>query len=237
MKDSDRSGLAQRFGSEGARQYDRRIRTVVPGYEGLHEMARSLLEHYIGIRARLLIVGSGTGSEIVHLGERNPGWRFTGVDPSVDMVSFSKQRLSEQGLLERVELHTGFTDELTPSDPYDAASLIFVMHFLPDDGQKLELLHSISARLNPGAPLILADAYGDETSEQYTNFVAVWKRWQLSSSLPSDNTEELFRRFPARFHFIPEERILELLSEAGFVDIKPFYSALLFGGWIAHRIG
>lgn len=33
----------------------------------------------------------------------------------------------------------GLVPELPSSEPYDAAILILVMHFLPDDGQKLEL--------------------------------------------------------------------------------------------------
>jgi tRNA (cmo5U34)-methyltransferase len=38
-------------------------------------------------------------------------------------------------------------------------------------------------------------------------------------------------------HYVTEERILELLKNAGFDRVTHFYRALLFGGWIAERAG
>lgn len=153
MEDKSKSDAKHRFDSEGAQIYEHRIPMVVPGYEALHSMAYSLLQLDLEEQARLLIVGAGTGMEIVHLGEDNPGWRFTGVDPSADMVAVARRRVMESGLSGRVELHASFAQELPASESYDAATLILVMHFIPDDGEKLELLRSISARLAPGAPL------------------------------------------------------------------------------------
>jgi tRNA (cmo5U34)-methyltransferase len=60
--------MARHFDSEGARKYDHRIRKVMPGYEVLHGLARSLLRLDLKERAHLLIVGAGTGMEVVHLG-------------------------------------------------------------------------------------------------------------------------------------------------------------------------
>lgn len=175
MKDESEPIITRRFDRQGARQYEHRIRAVVPGYEALHEMVRSLLQHHLGETGHLLVVGSGTGTEIAYLGEGSAGWRFTGVDPSADMVSVSRRRVAERGLSERVELHTGFVHELPTSTLYNAATSILVMHFIPDDGRKLDFLRSVSARLELGAPFILADMHGDKTSGRFTSFIAAWK--------------------------------------------------------------
>lgn len=235
MEDKGKSDAGHRFDSEGAQIYDHRIRTVVPGYEALHRMAYSLLQLDLGEQARLLIVGAGTGMEIMHLAEDNPGWRFTGVDPSADMVAIARRRVTNSGLSERVELHTGFAHELPTSEPYDAATLLLVMHFVPDDGGKLELLRSISARLKPGAPFVLADAHGDRTSDRFARFMAAFKRLQIALGKTTEEVEEMFQRFPSDVHFATEERTMALLHEAGFEHVEPFYGAMLFGGWIARR--
>lgn len=229
--------MARHFDSEGTRKYDHRIRKVMPGYEVLHGLARSLLRLDLKERAHLLIVGAGTGMEVVHLGEDNPGWRFTGVDPSTDMLAVARRRMVKGGLSGRVELHAGFAQELPASESYDAATLILVMHFIPDDGEKLELLRSISARLAPGAPLILADLHGDKNSDRFARFIAAWRRRQLTLGMTSDDVKEMFEHLLSNVHFVPEERIVGLMYEAGFGDIEPFYGAFLLGGWVARRAG
>jgi tRNA (cmo5U34)-methyltransferase len=221
------------FGGEQVQNYDRGIRKMVPGYEALHSMARSLLRLDLEDRASLLIVGAGTGTEILGLGEGNPGWRFTGVDPSSDMLAIARKRVAERGFQNRVELHTGFVYELPASPPHDAATAILVMHFLPDDGQKLDFLRSISARLKPGAPLILADLHGDETSARFAHFIATWRERQLALGMAREDVDEAFRTMSSHVHSVPEGRIVALMHEAGLHSVERFYNALLFGGWIA----
>ncbi len=234
MEDKRKSDAARNFDSEGAQNYEHRIRLVVPGYEALHSMANSLLHLDLGEQSRLLIVGAGTGMELVHLGKSNPRWRFTGVDPSADMLAVARQRVMEEGLSERVTLHAGLAHELPASEPYDAATLILVMHFVPDNGEKLELLRSISAQLKPGAPFVLADLHGDRTSDRFVRFIAAWRRRLIALGMATEEVEERFRVL-SDVYFVPEERITALLHEAGFDHVELFYSALLFGGWVARR--
>lgn len=227
--------IEERFGGEVAGKYDRGIRMTALGYEALHDMARSLLRLDLGEGARLLIVGAGTGAEILGLAEKEPTWSFTGVDPSPDMTAVARRRVAESGLADRADLRVGYLHDLPTSQPYDAATALLVMHFLPDDGRKLELLRSISERLHPGAPLVLADLHGDETSASFARFLAAWRLRQRAAGMEEKDVEEMFRDLRAVVRFVPEERIVALMREAGFDGVERFYNALLFGGWIARR--
>ena len=213
----DRGSLdaARRFDSERARKYDCQIRVAIPGYEALHGMACSLLQLDLGEQARMLIVGAGTGTEILYLGESNPRCLFTGVDPSSDMISVARRRVAEGGLSGRVRLHAGLTHELPALELYDAATSILVMHFVPDDGEKLRLLRSISARLKPGAPFVLADLHGDLNSDRFARFVAAWKRRQMALGMTGEEVEGLFRNILSEIRFVPENRITALIDARG----------------------
>jgi tRNA (cmo5U34)-methyltransferase len=227
--------IEERFNKEHAAKYDEGIRKSIPGYDALHEMVRALLRLELGREARVLVVGAGTGAEIVGLGAEEPGWSFIGVDPSPDMVSIARERVAEAGLAERTTLRAGYAHELPPAEPYDAATALLVTHFLPDDGQKLELLQEISSRLGPGAPFVLADLHGEPGSARFERFFGAWKLWQLSRGVEREGIEEKFRELPKVVHFVSEERILALLREAGFDGIERFYTALPFGGWLAQK--
>jgi tRNA (cmo5U34)-methyltransferase len=228
------------FDRERASQYDLDIRKAIPGYEFLHSMAQSLLQTNLHESARLLIVGSGTGMELVNYSQLNPGWTLTGVEPSSEMVAIAKSELINQGLQEQVNLHTGYVNSLPETEPMDAATLMLVMHFLPDDGAKLQLLQDIAQRLKPGAKFILADLYGDQTASYFSQLIKAWQALYFNQ-LDEETRAKAETNFPASIknsiYFVPEARIIKLLQMAGFSQVSKFYQAFLFGGWIAQYTG
>jgi tRNA (cmo5U34)-methyltransferase len=224
---------AKFFDRDRAQGYDQRIRKAIPGYEALHSMAATLLQLDLQQDARILIVGAGTGAEILTLSAAHPQWQLTGVDPSPEMVAIAQQQVIENGLSDRVQLHLGFTHELPESELYDAATLMLVMHFVPDNGEKLQLLQSIAQRLKPRAPLILADIYGNKTSAQFAHLMAAWKHRMLALALPPEKVGAQFQFIMSELNVVPEARIGELLQQAGFQAIGRFYTALVYGGWVA----
>ena len=226
----------QHFDDQKAEAYDRVIRQVVPGYDVLHEMIKVVLDHYVEkTKAHLLSVGCGTGVELVTMGEEFPNWSFTGVEPASAMASVAQANVEIQQLSDRCKVIEGYVDDLDGDMQFDAASLILVMHFVPDDGSKEVLLRSIAQRLKPGAPLILADLHSDTEGERFKKFLDVWRDWQLHKGMPEHIVDRGFEHVVRDIQFINEERILELLHSAGFKTIEPFYGAFLFGGWIAWK--
>ncbi|VEP11754.1 conserved hypothetical protein [Hyella patelloides LEGE 07179] len=228
------------FDRDRASQYDLDIRKAIPGYQALHSMAQSLLQTSLHTSARLLVVGSGTGMELINYCQQNPQWILTGVDPSSEMMAIAKQELINQGFLEQVALHLGYLDTLPKTEPMDAATLMLVMHFIPDDGSKLKLLKNIAHRLKPGAELILADLFGDISLPYFVKLMQSWKELyfsQLDETARIKAEENFQNSINNSIYFVPEARIIELLQTAGFSKITKFYNAFLFGGWIAEYTG
>ena len=143
-------------------------------------------------------------------------------------------QIAKEGFTERVKLHQDYIDSLPETKVYDAATLILVMHFIPDDGAKLLLLQNIAKRLKSGATLILADLHGDRSYDSFQKLFSTWKNFYFNRlGNVSVEDENNFRQAIDSIHFIPESRIFTLLRGAGFNDIIRFYNAFLFGGWTA----
>ncbi|MCC0177148.1 methyltransferase domain-containing protein [Waterburya agarophytonicola K14] len=228
------------FDRDRANQYDLDIRKAIPGYEALHSMTQSLLATSLSPTANLLIVGSGTGMELINYCQQKPQWSLTGVDPSLDMMEIAKQELDRRKLLERVNLHTGYLNTLPVTELMDAATLILVMDFIQDDGSKLQLLKNIANHLKPGAEFILADLYGEKSAAYFAKFKQAWQTLYFSQ-LDDTGKAKAEQNFEASIensiYFISEARIIELLNIAGFSQVTKFYNAFLFGGWTAKYTG
>ncbi len=213
--------------------YEGLARTVIPGYLSSFRQALALLQGRLAPDAHVLVVGAGTGIEIVTLKTAEPEWRCTGVDPSEQMIDIARRRVAEAGL-DQVEIRHGYVDDLEESD-FSAATCFNVMHFLPDDGAKQGLLESIARRLEPGAPLVLFDLHGDRSTPEGAEQYAAWRRYWEIRGMEAEARESFEAELEAGIHWVSEQRILELLAGTGFVEVQRFFRGLLYGGWIATR--
>lgn len=62
------------------------------------------------------------------------------------MLDTAAEHLKANGLLERTQLLLGTVDDLPVDAAYDAAILIGVLHHMPGDEPKMNLLRSIQTR-------------------------------------------------------------------------------------------
>lgn len=223
------------FDGDYGRQYDSIIRLVFPAYEELFPIALAMLAAELPEDAQLLIVGAGTGKEIATFAARRPGWSFTGVDPSQQMLDRAAKRVRAAGIAHRVTLHCGYVADLPDGRRFDAATLVCVMHFLRDDGGKQALLEDVAARLAPGAPLLLVDANGAAGTPALERMMRAWMWYVRDQGLTAAEQRAYEQHVRDGVVLVPDERLRALLGEAGFDDPVRFFSAFVFDGWIARR--
>jgi tRNA (cmo5U34)-methyltransferase len=221
--------------AKGAAGYDQRIRNTFPFYETIHPTMNAMLRGLVRSDGQLLIVGAGTGAEILEFGKTNPDWRFLGVDPAQPMLDLAKEKIETAGLSERAAFFQGYVDDLPTGTLYDGATLGMVMHFVADDGTKLKILRAIASHLKLGAPLVLMDAYGDLTTTESQLLLAAWKHQQNLAGLKWEQVESGMKERMQGIHFVSGTRIEQLLAEAGFHRAQRFFQIFMLGGWIAFR--
>jgi len=182
-------------------------------------------------------VGCGTGKEIEHLAPARPRWRFSAVDPSLRMVEATARVVERLGAGHRVELSHGYVSDLPAGPSFDAATVINVLHFLPDGGPKQELLSDVAERLVPGGTLGLFDLHGDPSSESFTTLWSGWLAFMEHRGLRGADRDRFVERLEQGIEFVPEARILEMSSAVGLGLEARFFGGFLYGGWLLRREG
>ena len=236
MTDKPQDGNFDKTPPVGVEEYDSAIRSFCGAYEEIFKLSYCCLKAALPQLARVFVVGAGTGMEITEFAPLNPEWSFVGVDPSAKMLFLARKKMSEKKIRNKIRLVQGYVDDLTDKEGFDGATCILVMHFLKDDGSKLDLLKSISQRLKPGAPLTLVDGCGKPGSRAFKENLKAWKQYPVLHGLKPDYVEKAFSQTIMKMvQFVPESRILELLKEAGFTNVFKYYSGFLYSGWTAYK--
>lgn len=219
------------FDAERAAGYDDRIRRLAPGYDVLHDLIASVASTQLPDDAHLLVVGAGTGTEIVTLGQTQPEWQFTAVDPSAEMLAQCRDRVAAAGLDARVTYVQERVEDLSTDVRFDGATSVFVAHFIPDPAEKRRYFRTIARQLRPGAPLLLADLFEGPSGEAFAPLLAAWRRALRQASTSAKEVERIFDRMDRQIDFVSEDALAQVLSEAGFDAPVRFYQSLLWGGW------
>jgi tRNA (cmo5U34)-methyltransferase len=224
-------------------EYEQTVKRVNVGYE-LTFLVTECFLHALGKSdLHLLVIGAGGGAEIERFLPQNPGWKITGVDPSHQMLEQARAKVAAFDLGERVTLVQGTVEHLAPETRFDAATCLYVLHFLPDDA-KLALLRTVRNRLQPGAPLYLISGVRvDETNFGVTNpqlradFLGAWQHYGEVMGMPREHMAGIVAHLAEQMsqpQVATADRVQEFLHEAGFSYVAPFCSLLgAMYGWIA----
>lgn len=220
-----------RFHGAGVADYDARMPRRVPGYELLHLLTMAQMIQRLPGPADVLVVGAGTGQEVLRLAQARPDWRFTATDVSADMLALARQNFGEAGIADRVRMHVGPLDTLDADQGYDAALLILVAHFVPHDGRKQALFEAVARRLKPGAPLLFADlmvaADGWERPAH--------KHACMTLGLSEEAADAVLKGFESDFHSLDETELKAVLARSGFSAPAAYFRALGFAAYATTR--
>jgi tRNA (cmo5U34)-methyltransferase len=223
------------FDEERAAAYDERIRRLAPGYDVLHDALASVAGSLLGDDAHVLVVGAGTGTEIVRLAQVRPGWRFIAVDPSTEMLDQCRKRIEAEELGPRVEYRCDRVEALSEVSRFDAATSMFVAHFIQDRDAKRRFFRAVARRLQPRAPFLLADLYKCSSGEALEQLTAAWRRAVRRAGMDAEVVENAFDRMERQIDFVPEDELARILDETGFSAPTRFYQCFLWGAWWSQK--
>ena len=215
---------------EFVRRYAQGPTLFVPGYEHMQRMAAQLIRERIGWTGKILVLGAGGGLELEAFAFRSPQWTFVGVDPAEEMLKAAQDRIDQAAASERVAWHHGYIFDAPPG-PFDAATCMLTLHFVPDDGAKERTLVEIRKRLKPGAPFVLVNLCIDFALPESAIALARYRDFALESGADSERVSATCDRAKNVLQLVSAGRDEELLQAAGFAKPELFYAAHSWRGW------
>lgn len=212
------------------RRYAQGPTAFVPAYAHMQRMAAQLIRERIGDTGQLLVLGAGGGLELEAFATLSPHWSFLGVDPAEAMLAAAQERIRAMGASERVDWHHGYIFD-APAGPFDAATCLLALHFVPDDGAKERTLREIRRRLKPGAPFVLVDLCIDLAAPDAAIALNRYREFALESGAERELVETTCGRLVNVLQLVSAARDEELLGVAGFSQVELFYAGLSWRGW------
>jgi len=215
------------FENERATGYNQFVETWIPNYNFFLDRLPKLVSETT--QKNLLVVGCGTGNEIERFVQASEQWKITGIDPSPEMIKQASEKLHTY---DNVTLIEGLVADLEIETKYSVATLLLVLHFLDDNGNKLNLLKDIAERLVSGATFVLLDITGDEN--QINQNLKVLKLF-LPDGLDEEQISNRLNRIKNELFPVSEERLSELCTEAGFEPPLRFFQSTIYMGWLTKK--
>ncbi|WP_310409918.1 class I SAM-dependent methyltransferase [Chamaesiphon sp. OTE_8_metabat_110] len=223
------------FNREMAATYDQRNTVFAPLREALNFLIHAILAE-LPSDARILCVGVGTGVELIDLAQAFPQWQFTGIEPAAPMLDICRQRIAENGLTSRCTLHEGYLDSLPPVDSFDAATCLFVSHFLMLSEDRRHFFEQIAVRLRPQGYLINADLAADLAASEYADMLNVWLRvMQGGGDVSAEQIAKVRAAHSRDVAVLPPSAVAAIIAAGGFEPPVQFYQNLLMHAWYARR--
>lgn len=216
------------FENERATNYNQFVETWIPNYDYfMHQLPKLIMPT---TNNNLLVAGCGTGNEIEKFIQASNKWNITGIDPSPQMLNQAKDRFKN---FKNVNFVEGVVSDINLNKKFDAATLLLVLHFLKDNGEKLNILKNIADRMNFGASFILLDITG--TKKQIKKNLQILKAF-LPFDLDKNQIDSRIKRIETKINYVPEQRLNSLLLEAGFEEPLRFFQSSIYSGYITKKI-
>ncbi len=213
-----------------ATEYDRVIRTFIPGYEAmlatqLHWLATALPE-----TGRVLDLGGGTGSLAQAVAERFPRAHIQVWDIDPKMLAVAAERLRPYG--DRVTLvQRSFHDPL-PEAHAVVASL--ALHHVREREQKTRIYANVFQGLHTAGLFLNADCVMNSAPMADAEYYRTWETFMGSMGIPPAEAKRHFAAWAEEDRYFSIAAELTMLAEAGFPFPDCFWKQgpiAIYGGY------
>jgi tRNA (cmo5U34)-methyltransferase len=216
--------------SEGSREYDTRVKKIIPRYDEMLDVLISCIVPQEGHKMRAIDLGCGTGAVSKRLLDVFPDTELTCLDMTEEMIDIAKQRLSAHGNVRYVlsDLY-----EFEFDGPYDVIVSSLALHHIVTDQDKKMIYRRIFEALRPGGSFYNADlVLGSDDDTQSIN-MKQWKEHMYLSFPREDVDNVLVTRYEQEDS--PAKLIdhMRWLNEVGFVGVDvawKYYNFAVYGG-------
>jgi SAM-dependent methyltransferase len=119
---------------------------------GLMPWERALYDRFLKPEDRILVVGCGSGRDLIAL--LKLGYRVEGIDVAPRAIALARQMLERQGLL--ANLYTGSIESVALAGTFDVLIFSwFCYGYIPQTATRVEVLRKVKAHLKHGGRVVI----------------------------------------------------------------------------------
>ena len=190
--------------------YDARIRTFIPDYDTMLDVAASVIP---GRTRTIVDLGIGTGALAARCLDQAPAASVVGIDADADILALASRRLKD-----RVTTVAG-SFLRTPLPACDAIVASFALHHVRTRSAKAGLYRRIRKVLRPRGRFISVDAQPARDAAARRAARAAWLT-HLECAYTPRQAASLLAAWAHEDVYVPLEVEIDLLTRAGFaVDV------------------
>lgn len=226
------------FNGDYGRTYRNSIRSSVPGYDSLIEIAAAALQQAVPQAGSLLVVGPGLGEELLPVLNALPLAKVTLLEPSLQMGDACLNLIAQASAAERCELRQqGLEPGVLPAGaPFDAVMCHNVLH-LSAAKQQEGLLHTLAGCLAPGGALVLSAHSEPADPATFEALLPVALTRLRQRGLDEAVIEKLMASRNTLVFSLDQHRIETCLSAAGLTPPLLLQQVLFSRLWLSRRPG
>ncbi|HMH49921.1 MAG TPA: class I SAM-dependent methyltransferase [Candidatus Acidoferrum sp.] len=119
---------------------------------GLMPWERALYERFLKPEDRILVIGCGSGRDLIAL--LRLGFRVEGLDVAPRAIALARRMLDGQGL--SADLYTGSVETVAFAGAFDVFIFSwFCYGYIPQTATRIEVLRKVKAHLKPGGRIVI----------------------------------------------------------------------------------
>jgi ubiquinone/menaquinone biosynthesis C-methylase UbiE len=199
--------------------YDRVIRTYIPGYEEMLDTVAWWLGAIVPNDGKVIDLGGGTGSLAEAILSRLPEIHVEIWDVDPQMMELARERLSSFGNRATVR-EQSFLEKM---DPCDAVVASIALHHIPKMETKRDVYANINSALRTRGVFLNADATIDDTEPGRAAMYRWWSRFMGTKGISETEAYKLFDEWAAEDTYQPLTDELAALGKAGFRRPEVFW--------------
>lgn len=221
------------YDEKWAENYKRLATASIAGREGLYRLCSAYLSK-LPDKVRILVVGCGTGEELIALAKALPLAEFEAIDPSEPMLKMCSKSVEEEGLSKRITLHNSTLNDFTSAHVFDAATAILVSQHLNSDALAQGFFNQIAGYLKPCGLLYSADLHIG-TAQNRELIFDLWHRNVIAAGIEKEMADGMLLKIKTDICIREEKTITGFIQSAGFNNIFMPFRSLMYGAWAAEK--
>ena len=213
-----------------ASEYDRVIRTFIPGYEAMLATQLQWLATTMPETGVVVDLGGGTGALAQAIAERFPRVHIQVWDTDPQMLAVAEQRLRRYG--DRVALvQRSFYEPLPEAHAYVAS---LALHHIREEEQKRRLYAQIFRSLHASGIFLNGDCVMNSSPLAEAEYFRTWEAFMGSAGISPEEAKRHFAAWAKEDRYFSITAELTMLAEAGFPFSDCFWKQgpiAVYGGY------